>query len=269
MAHIHPSSVVDADARLAEDVVVGPFCVIGKGVVIGEGTKLLSNVLIEPKVTIGKHNTFYSHTAIGAQPQMLGEQPEQETGALVIGDRNVFREQVTVHCSLTPERQTRIGDENLFMVGSHVGHDCVIENKVVLTNLVQLAGHCRLEAGAWLSGLVGVHQFVTVGRWSYTAGHTSVIRDVPPFLAVSGSYPTLIRGVNSRGFNRAGLTDGQKTAIRQAYHRLYRNKNGTLLANARMLGQQDGLDENVRAMIESIEKSSQHRFGRYLELFRD
>jgi UDP-N-acetylglucosamine acyltransferase len=268
MAQIHPSSVVDADAQLGQDVVVGPFCIIGKGVVIGEGTTLLSNVVIESDTEIGNHNIIYPHVCIGTHPQMLGAKQDLETGGLVIGDNNVFREQVTVHCSLTPGKHTRIGNDNLFMVSSHVGHDCVIEDKVVLTNLVQLAGHCKLETGAWLSGLVGVHQFVTIGCWSYTAGHTSVIRDIPPFLAVSGSYPTLIRGVNSRGFNRAGLTDDQKTAIRRAYQCLYRNKNGTLLSNAKLLAQQDGLDENVRAMIEFIEKSSQHRFGRYLELYR-
>ena len=268
MANIHPSAVVAEDAQLAEDVVVGPFCIIGRGAVIGAGTTLLANVVIEAGVNIGQQNVFYSHATIGAQPQMLGAGLDLKSGGLIIGDRNVFREQVTVHRSLTPGQYTRIGNDNLLMVSCHIGHDCVIEDKVVLTNLVQLAGHCKLEVGAWLSGLVGVHQFVTVGRWSYAAGHTSVVRDIPPFLAVSGSYPTRVRGVNSRGFNRAGLTDAQKTAVRQAYQRLYRTKDGTLLSNARRLAAQNGLDENVRSMIEFIEKSSQHRFGRYLELYR-
>ena len=164
MANIHPSAVVAEDAQLAEDVVVGPFCIIGRGAVIGAGTTLLANVVIEAGVNIGQQNVFYSHATIGAQPQMLGAGLDLKSGGLIIGDRNVFREQVTVHRSLTPGQYTRIGNDNLLMVSCHIGHDCVIEDKVVLTNLVQLAGHCKLEVGAWLSGLVGVHQFARLNR---------------------------------------------------------------------------------------------------------
>jgi UDP-N-acetylglucosamine acyltransferase len=174
---------------------------------------------------------------------------------------------VTIHSSVAPDTQTKIGDDNFFMVGVHIGHDCIVEDKVVMSNLVQIGGHCRIETGAWFSGLAASHQFVTIGRWSYAAGLAGINRDVPPFLTVSGHYPPRVRGVNKRGLDRAGLSEQQQELIFEAYRRLYRQP-GTLLENAMALAQEDGLDENVRAMVDSITRSSEHQFGRYRETFR-
>jgi UDP-N-acetylglucosamine acyltransferase len=132
---------------------------------------------------------------------------------------------------------------------------------------VQISGHCKIETGVWLSGLVALHQFVTIGKWSYAAGLTGINRDVPPFLIVSGHYPPRIRGVNKRGLQRAGLSEQQQERIFEAYSKLYR-QGGALLENATALAQEDGLDENVRAIIDAIAKSSEQQFGRYLEKFR-
>jgi len=267
MATIHPTAVVDHEAKLDPSVVVGPFCVIRKGARIGAGTVLHSHVVIEEGVILGQNNHIYPYCAIGGPPQVLGLTGETPTGGVTIGDRNVIREQVTIHRSKYPGRCTRLGSHNLIMVGSHLGHDCQLEDRIVLTNFVQLAGHCKLETGVWLSGLVGLHQFVTIGQWAYAAGMTTITRDVPPFLIVCGSYPTRVRGVNARGLKRAGLNDQQQQRIVEAYKRLYR-QGGTLLEKARTLAEQDGFDENVRAIVEAIEKSSLHRFGRYLESSR-
>jgi len=166
-----------------------------------------------------------------------------------------------------PGAATRIGNDNLLMVNSHIGHDAVLEDKIVLSNLVQIGGHVKIEMGAWFSGLAASHQFVTIGRWSYVAGLAGLSHDVPPFLIVSGHYPPRIRGVNKRGMNRAGLTEEQQDRIYEAYKQLYR-QGSTLLNNAKELAAQDGLDENVRAMIDAIFKSSEHRFGRYRETLR-
>ncbi len=269
MANIHSTAVVDADVQLADDVTVGPFCVVEKGVSMDSGTILANNVVIGQNTVIGKKNEFYSHTAIGLIPQMLGWDMNAETGGLVIGDNNVFREQSSVHRSMYSDSVTRIGNNNLFMVSTHIGHDSVLGDQIVLTNLVALAGHCRLEDGVWISGLVGVHQFVTLGQWSYVAGHSSVARDVPPFVMLCGSYPTRIRSVNAKGMKRGGFTLGQEEAVTRAFKKLYgRNGNEALLATARAMAQEDGLDDTVRLMLDSIEKASQHRYGRYLELFR-
>ncbi len=269
MANIHATAVVDADVQLADDVTIGPYCVLEKGVSIDSGTILANNVVIGRDTVIGKNNQFFSHAAVGLMPQVLGWGMDAETGGLVIGDGNVFREQATAHRSMYADSVTRIGHNNLFMVSTHIGHDSILEDQIVLTNLVAVAGHCRIETGAWISGLVGVHQFVTVGQWSYMAGHSSVARDVTPFVMLCGSYPTRIRSVNAKGMNRGGFTPEQQAAVSNAFKRLYGKKqNRALLATARAMALEEGLDDTVKLMLDSIEKASQHRHGRYLELSR-
>jgi UDP-N-acetylglucosamine acyltransferase len=192
---------------------------------------------------------------------------DSEIGRLVIGDRNKMHEHVTVHPGMHPDSITTIGNDNFFMVNSHIGHDCTVEDHTVLSNLVQIGGHCKIETGAWFSGLAASHQFVTIGKWCFVAGLAGITRDVPPFLTVSGHYPPKVRNVNKRGLDRAGLDELQQERIFEAYKKLYRQE-GTLLENANALASADGLDENVKAMIESIINSSKHQFGRYLETFR-
>ncbi len=267
MATIHPSAVIDADVQLADDVSIGPNCVVEKGVRIGAGTILMANCVIEKDVVIGKNNHFYPACCIGIMPQILGWGPDTETGKLVIGDNNTFRENVTVHRSMLTDSKTEIGNDNLLMMGVHIAHDCILEDKLVITNLVQLGGHCRLETGAWISGICGLHQFVTVGKWCYIAGQTAVPRDVVPYLMLSGSYPSKVRGVNDRGVRRAGLGDDDLKNIFRAYKQLYRGE-GTVLENARKLSAEENPQGPVREMIDAIENSSQHRYGRYREQFR-
>lgn len=267
MAQIHPSAVVDKQAQLAEDVVIGPNCVVDRGVSIGPGTVLDANVVISGDVNIGRDNHFFPNCAIGGRPQMLGLNADKEIGGLVIGDNNAVREQVTIHPSIYPGKFTKIGSDNMLMIGVHIGHDCTLEDRIVLSNYSQISGHCRIETGVWLSGVVLLHQFITLGKWCYAAGMAGINRDVPPFLIVSGHYPPRVRGVNKRGLARAGLSERQQQNIIEAYKKLYR-RGGTLWENARALEQTDGLDENVRAMLDSIIKSGEQRFGRYLEKFR-
>lgn len=267
MTKIHPTAIVDKDAQLGQDVVIGPHCVVGSHVSIGAGTVLDAKVFIAGRVTIGQGNRFYPSGVIGCCPQVLGFDQNTKIGELVIGDRNVIREYVTIHPSRYPNGTTQIGNDSLLMIGTHIGHDCLVEDKVVLSNYAQIGGHCRIEKGAWLSGMTASHQFVTLGAWCFVAGLSGLARDIPPFLIVSGQHPPKIRGVNKRGLKRAGLSEQQQEHIYAAYKRLYR-QGGTLLANAQALAEQDGLDENVRMMIDAIFKSCQHRFGRYRETLR-
>jgi len=267
VVQVHPSAVIDKDARLAEGVVIGPNCVIDARVSIGAGTVLDVNVVVGKDVRIGRGNHFFANCVIGGTPQILGLSLDCEMGGLVIGDNNIIREQVTIHPSIHPGECTKVGSDNLFMIGVHIGHDCVVEDKVVLSNYVQISGHCKIGTGVWFSGMVLLHQFVTVGDWCYAAGMAGINHDVPPFLIVSGHYPPRVRGVNKRGLMRAGLSEQQQQAIVQAYKKLYR-QGGTLEENARALAGEDGIDENVRAMVEAITRSSEQRFGRYLEKFR-
>jgi UDP-N-acetylglucosamine acyltransferase len=267
MSKIHPTAVVDSSAQLGKDVTVGPNCFIDTGAKIGSGCIFDANVVIGKNVKVGENNIFYPGCCIGRNPQMLGAKPDTHSGSLEIGNENMIREFVTIHPSIYPDGTTRIGDSNMIMVGVHIAHDCTIEDKTVISNSTQISGHCKIETGVWLSGTVLIHQFVTVGKWSYAAALAGLNHDVPPFVIVSGHYPPEIRAVNKRGLMRAGLTKEQQEAIINAFKALFRKKT-PLLENAKALAAQDGLDENVKAMIDSIINSSEHRFGRHLEASR-
>lgn len=267
MATVHSTAILGKNVQLDEGVVVGPYCIIGDKVSIGAGTILHAHVVVANGVKMGQGNHLYPNCAIGCCPQVLGMTPETSLGGLVIGDRNMIRENVTIHPSRHEGGATVVGSDILFMVGSHVGHDCIVGDRVVLSNYVQIAGHVQVGMGAWFAGMAGAHQFVTVGRWAFVAGLAGVTHDVPPFLIASGHYPVKVRGVNKRGLLRAGLDAAQQSRIYDAYKKLYR-RGSTLLANARELARQDGLDENVRDIIGSIFNSYQHRFGRYRESLR-
>lgn len=267
MTQIHSSAVVHKDAQLSNGVIIGPNCVIESGVSIGTGTTLGANVVVGRNVRIGENNQLFPNCVVGSSPQVLGL-GSGELGGLLIGDNNIIREQVTVHLSMYPGKFTKIGNDNLLMVGVHIGHDCILEDKIIMSNYVQISGHCKVETGVWLSGMVLLHQFVTIGKWCYAAGLAGINRDVPPFLIISGHYPLRVRGVNKRGLKRAGLTRQQQQRIFEIYKRLYRNSKYSLLDRANAIANEEGLDEHVRAMLEAILKSGKHRFGRYLENFR-
>ncbi len=162
---------------------------------------------------------------------------------------------------------TEIGSDNLLMINSHIGHDCIVQDNIVLSNCVQIGGHCHVMKGAWVSGMAASHQFVTIGKWCFVAGLAGLNRDVPPFMTVSGHYPPRVRGVNKRGLIRAGLNEEQQECIHDAYKRLYRD-GGVLLNNAKALAAEDDLDENVRVIVDAILKSNEHRYGRYQESLR-
>jgi UDP-N-acetylglucosamine acyltransferase len=198
---------------------------------------------------------------------MLGASPDSSFGSLEIGNENFIREFVTIHPSIYPDGTTRVGNNNLIMVGVHIGHDCVVEDKTVLSNATQISGHCKIETGVWLSGSVLIHQFVTVGKWSYAAAMAGLNHDVTPFVTISGHYPPEVRLINERGMIRAGLNEEQQKAVLDAFKFLYKSKT-PLLENAKALAAKGGLDENVQAMVDSIINSSKHRFGRYLESLR-
>jgi len=266
---VHSSAVIDKTAKLAGDVVVGPNCVVDSQVVIGAGTILDANVVIGANVKIGRCNQLYSNCVIGRPPQLLGLDSDKQIGGLQIGDNNIIREQVTIHPSMHPGESTKVGNDNMLMVGVHLGHDCMLEDKIVISNYSQISGHCKLETGVWLSGMVAVHQFVTFGKWCYAAGFAGINHDVPPFVIVSGHYPPEIRSVNKRGMERAGLTEAQQEKVTEAFKKIYRDDNGALLERVTALAAEDGLDENVRTMVDAIIRSSEHRFGRYLEIFRE
>ena len=264
---IHPSAVIDETVQLGSDVIIGPNCVVDAGVVIGDGTVLDANVVIGKNVRVGKRNQLFANCAIGRAPQLLGLAADAEYGLLEIGDDNIIREQVTIHPSMHTDKSTIIGNENLLMVGVHIGHDSILANKIVLSNYTQISGHCKLEEGVWLSGMVAVHQFVTFGRWCYAAGFSGINQDVPPFVIVSGHYPPEVRSVNKRGLARAGYSEQEQANIMDAFRKIYRGE-GIFLARVKSFAEENEMDDNVQYMVDAIIRSNEHRFGRYLETFR-
>ncbi len=265
---IHPNAVIDKSARLGKDVVVGPNAVIDEGAVIGNGCVIDANVVIGKDVKVGKNNHFYANCVIGRPPQLLGMGDDTNIGKLTIGNDNIIREQVTIHPSMHAEEASKIGNENLLMIGAHIGHDCILDDKIVISNYSQISGHCRIENGVWISGLVAVHQFVTFGMWCYAAGFAGINHDVPPFVIVSGHYPPEVRTINKRGLNRGGFNPEQQETITAAFKKIYRNHDGVFIDRVKEIAEEDGLDENVRHMVDSIIRSTEHRFGRHLEKFR-
>ena len=218
---IHPSAVIDPKARLAPDVTVGPFCVIGPDVEIGAGTTLGPQVLISGPTTIGRDNRFVGACAIGGQPQ--DKKHAGEPTRLEIGDRNTFFEYCTVNRGTAQALgYTRIGNDGWFMCYTHIAHDCVVGDNVIMANCATLAGHVFVHDWAILGGFSKVHQFCRIGAHSFCGMNVDLTRDVPPFVMVAGTPPAPY-GINSEGLRRRGFTPEQVRTVKEAYRILYRS----------------------------------------------
>ena len=219
-ARIHPTALVDERATIGQDVVVGPFCYVGPDVKIGDRTVLRSHVTVEGRTTLGADNVVYPGAAIGCEPQ--DKKYAGEDTVLVVGDRNVIRENCTLSIgTVQDEGITRVGSDNLFMANVHIAHDCRVGDGTIIANNVALAGHVTVEDYAIIGGQTGVHQFTRVGTHAMVGGASAVLRDVPPYVICS-SNPAEPHGLNLIGLRRAGFTDEQLRALRRAYGALYR-----------------------------------------------
>ncbi|MEX2672241.1 MAG: acyl-ACP--UDP-N-acetylglucosamine O-acyltransferase [Phycisphaeraceae bacterium] len=220
MAEVHPSAIVDDQAELADGVVVGPGCVIEGAVRVGNGTRLLHRVTLQGPMRLGERNVIYPNACLGLPPQDVKYDPNEAGSGLVIGSDNIFREGVTVHRA-TGEMPTTIGNGNMLMVNSHVGHDSVLQDHCVLVNGALVAGHCEIGDRALLSGNSAVHQFCRVGRLGVVVGGGIVIQDLPPFCMTNASRS--VGGINRVGLRRAGLGE-HATAVKEAFNILYRQR---------------------------------------------
>lgn len=217
---IHETAVVHADARLAEDVEVGAYSVIGGGVEIGAGTRVGPHVVIEGPTRIGAGNRIFQFASLGADPQ--DKKYDGEETRLVIGEGNTIREFVTINRGTAQDRsETRIGDDNWIMAYVHIAHDCVIGDHTIMANCATLAGHVEIHDHAILGGFTKVHQFCRVGRHAFCGMDCGITRDVPPFIMVSG-HPAEPKGINSEGLKRHGFDSAEIAAAKQAYRTLYR-----------------------------------------------
>jgi UDP-N-acetylglucosamine acyltransferase len=216
---IHSSAVIHSSARLAADVEVGAFAVIGATVEIGRGTRIGPHTVINGPAKIGEDNRIYQFASVGEEPQ--DKKYRGEGTWLVIGDRNVIRESATIHRGTAQDRgETRIGDDNLLMAYTHVAHDCVIGNQVIMANAASLGGHIQVQDWAILGGFTIVHQFCRIGAHSFSAMGSVVSKDVPPYVTIDG-HPAVPRGINTEGLRRRKFSAETISAIRRAYRLLY------------------------------------------------
>lgn len=217
---IHPTAIIDPSANIAVDVTVGAYSVIGADVTIGAGCKIGPHVVIEGPTVIGEENEIYQFSSIGAAPQdkkYAGEPTE-----LIIGDRNLIRENVTINRGTTQDiGKTIVGNDNWIMAYVHIAHDCVVGNNTIFANNATLAGHVRVHDFAILGGFTLVHQFCRVGKYSFTGMGTSLGKDLPPYITAHGA-PALPRGINSEGLKRNGFDATSISRIKQCYRMLYR-----------------------------------------------
>jgi UDP-N-acetylglucosamine acyltransferase len=221
MPNIHSTAIVQPSARLAQDVEIGAYTIIGGEVEIGAGTKVGPHVVITGLTRIGRGNRIYQFSSLGDIPQdkKYGGEPTR----LEIGDGNVIREFCSFNTGTAQDAGvTRVGNDNWIMAYVHIAHDCQIGNSTVLANNAQLAGHVHLQDHAVLGGFVGIHQFVRVGAHCMIGGGSIVKQDVPPFVLVDGN-PAAPRGINSEGLRRRGFSAESIGAIKEAYRVLYRS----------------------------------------------
>jgi UDP-N-acetylglucosamine acyltransferase len=217
---IHPLAVVDASAKLGQNVTVGPFAIIEPGVVIGDNCVLDAFVVIKQGTTLGSGNHIFERATIGGLPQHAKMPPQ--VGSVVIGDNNTIRENVTIHRALHPGHATTVGDNNLLMVGVHIAHDCVVQNNTIFANNAMLGGHVTVEERAYISGNVAVHQFCRVGRLAMIGGLARVVKDVLPFVTIDGTSHYAV-GLNSVGLRRNGYSTAEITQLKMAYRLIYRS----------------------------------------------
>jgi UDP-N-acetylglucosamine acyltransferase len=217
MSKVHPTAVVDRHAELADDVLVGPYAIVEGGVILGRGCALHAHAVVRGPAVLGARNVVHPFAVLGGEPQ--AKRHAGGSAGVQIGDDNVFREHVTVHGG-TEGRATRVGESNLFMVGSHVAHDVAVGSHCVLSNGAQLAGHAVVEDWVTFGGLSGVTQHVKVGESAFVAATAACERDVPPFVVVQGDRAR-VRGVNVVGLRRRAVPEPSIAALERAVFKLW------------------------------------------------
>jgi UDP-N-acetylglucosamine acyltransferase len=252
--NIHPTAVVDPTAVLGTGVQIGPYAIVGPDVSIGDHSVVGPHVVIDGRTRIGSHNRFFQFAAIGAPPQDLKYKGEES--AIVIGDRNTFREFVTAHPGTTGGGMvTRIGSGNLLMNYVHIAHDCILGDANILANGVQLGGHVTIESYVVVGALSGVHQFVRLGESAIVGAGSMVSQDVPPFCNATGDRARL-HGLNSLGLRRRGLSAEETLALKRAFRTMFRSGLKVAEAAGRIRAEQKGSPavERFVAFIEASER---------------
>ena len=250
---IHPSAVVDAGVRVPESCTIGPFCMVGPDVEMGEGCELMSHVVLTGPTRLGKHNRIYPFAVVGMRPQDLTYKGEPTR--LEIGDHNEIREYVTIHRgTVKGGGLTKIGSNCLIMAYAHIAHDCFLGDHVIMPNAATLAGHVTVGDWAQLAALAPIHQFVRVGAHAYIGGGTVITQDVMPFSKTSAVRDVHAYGANSIGLERRGFSKERVRAIQRAFRILLAAKLNTTQALERIELEVEQT-EDVKQLVEFIRTS--------------
>ena len=261
--NIHATAIVDPQAELGDDVTVGPYTVIEKGVRIGAGTEVGPHCFVAGGSVLGERNTLTAFVSVGTAPQDLAHGDAESR--IVIGDDNVFREFVSLNRGTPKEDNvTIIGDHNFIMASCHVGHDCVLGSRIILTNSVLIAGHCHVGDNVVLNGYAGVGQYTSIGRMAYVGAKARVVQDVPPFVKVAGD-PAEVRMVNEVGMQRSGVGQEDIDEIKHVYRAIFRTGRSVSEEAHALINDKSPM---VRELAEFLLRKEAGRFGRYRESLR-
>lgn len=227
---VHPTAIVDDAAELGEGVVVGPFSIVGPGVRVGARTRIASHVLIERDTAVGEDCRISHGAVLGTDPQDL--KYAGEPTRLEVGDRTTIREYATLNRGTSAQGFTRVGSDCMLMSYSHVAHDCLIGDRVILSNAVNMAGHVRIGDWAIVGGMTPIHQFVRIGAHAFIGGQSRISKDIPPFVKAAG-IPVELYGLNSVGLQRRGFAEEVRRELKRAYRLVFGSNLNTSQALAR------------------------------------
>jgi UDP-N-acetylglucosamine acyltransferase len=260
VALVHPTAIVEPDCELAEDVEVGPFSVLRHGTLLGPRCKVDAHVLLE-HTTAGADCEFSFGAAIGGKPQDTNYHGEPTR--VIMGDRNVLREYVTIHRSTGEGTATRLGDDNLLMASTHLGHNCQLGNQVCLSTLSGMSGHVVIEDQAIIGGMVGSHQKVRVGTLAMVSGYSKLSQDVPPYSLVDGK-PARVVGPNLVGLRRSGIPEESRRALQSAFRTIYRSQLDLEQALEKVSEELGSIPE-VAYLVSFLQRMREGRVGRQQE----
>ena len=248
---IHATAIIHPKAQIGSGCEIGPYCVIGEHVTLGDNCKLHSHVVVDGHTKLGQGNEIFPFAVIGKKTQDL--KYKGGVTRLEIGDRNVFREGVTIHSATSDGDTTIVGSDNLLLTYVHIAHDCQLGNHIIMSGFVGLAGHVVVEDHATLGGYTAVHQFCRIGTRCMTGGCSRIPQDIAPYTIVEGN-PAVARAINKINLERAGFSDEAQTALRNAYKIIFREDLSTANALAKVEAELPPLPE-VRHLVQFIRAS--------------
>lgn len=251
-ATIHPTAIIEPAAQLGAEVEIGAFCFVGAGVTLGAGTRLHHHASVEGNTILGEHCEVFPYACIGGKTQDLkfkGGNP-----GLRAGDRNVFREYVTVHCATNDGDFTRLGSGNVLLATCHVAHDCVLGNHIIMSNGAVLGGHVQVGDHVVIGGYGGIHQFCRLGAFAMLSATAKLVHDLPPYFIADGT-PAEVRAINRVGLERNGFTPVQLDRVKQIHRILYRDGLNRTQALEKLAGHADATTVEFQRVLSFAQQS--------------